>query len=389
MRILQLHTRYRQPGGEDAVVGAERAALERAGHEVCQHLEENPGNAAAGAASLLASVWNPRSAHRVLDVIDRTRPDVAHVHNTWFASSPSVLSALRRRRVPVVMTLHNYRLVCANSLFLRDGVPCEKCLDRGRPWPAVRHRCYRNSRATSAIAATGIAVHRQLDTWTRLVDRFVVLSEFARHRMVRAGLPAQRLVLGSNFVDDPGVRSAAPARSSTVLFVGRLSPEKGVSVLLDAWAKAATGALRLDVIGDGPERARLEQAAPSGVEFLGRRDPAEVMRRLQQARALVIPSVWYEGQPITALEGLAAGTPLVLSDIGGLPEIVGGCVAGWVFPPGRADALAHRLEQLHDDKAVDSRGECARQRYLDAFTPSAAVTRLESLYADARAAVQP
>jgi len=383
MRILQLHTRYRQPGGEDAVVRAEQAALERAGHEVHQHIEENPASPVRATAALVGSLWNPLSARRAMAAIDTAQPDVAHVHNTWFAASPSVLSALRRRRIPVVMTVHNYRMICVNSLFLRDGAPCEKCLDHG-PWPAVRHRCYRGSRATSAVAAAGIAVHRGLDTWSRFVDRFIVLSEFARDRLVRAGLPPQRLVLGSNFVEDPGPRGTAPSASGGVLFVGRLSPEKGVHVLLDAWRAASLRGLHLDVIGDGPDRARLERDAPPGVAFLGRRPAAEVMGQLLRARALVIPSVWYEGQPVTALEGMAAGTPLVLSDIGGLPEVLGGREGGWITPPNRSDTLAQSLEQMTDDHAVDARGAQARQRYVDRFTPPAAVARLEAVYAEAQ-----
>jgi glycosyltransferase involved in cell wall biosynthesis len=383
MRILQLHTRYRHPGGEDAVVRAEREVLEQAGHEVHEHIEENPASPVRAAVALAGSLWNPLSARRVINAIDAARPDVAHVHNTWFASSPSVLSALRRRQIPVVMTVHNYRLICVNALFLRDGAPCEKCLDRG-PWPAVRHCCYRGSRATSAVAAAGIAVHRGLGTWSRFVDRFIVLSEFARGRLVHAGLPPHRLVLGSNFVEDPGPRSTAPSESRDVLFVGRLSTEKGVHVLLDAWRTAACRGLRLDIIGDGPDRGRLEENAPPGVAFLGHRPAAEVMDKLLRARVLIIPSLWYEGQPLTALEGLAAGTPLVLSGIGGLPEILGGREAGWITPPKRPDALAQSLVQLADDDAVDSYGAHARQRYLDAFTPAAAVARLEAVYADAQ-----
>lgn len=383
MRILQLHTRYRQPGGEDAVVRAEQAALKQAGHEVHQHIEDNPVSPVGAAVALAGSLWNPLSARRVVDAVDAARPDVAHVHNTWFASSPSVLSALHRRQIPVVMTVHNYRLICANALFLRDGVPCEKCLDHG-PWPAVRHRCYRGSRTTSAVAAAGIAAHRGLGTWARFVSRFVVLSEFARGRLIRAGLPPHRLVPGSNFAADPGPRSMPPSESREVLFVGRLSPEKGVHVLLDAWRVAAGHGLRLLVIGEGPDRAWLEKDAPPNVAFLGHRPAAEVTNRLLRARALIIPSVWYEGQPVAALEGLAAGTPMVLSDIGGLPEVLGGREAGWISPPNRSDALARRLEQLADDDAVNDRGAHARERYLDAFTPSAAVARLEDVYMNAR-----
>jgi glycosyltransferase involved in cell wall biosynthesis len=216
------------------------------------------------------------------------------------------------------------------------------------------------------------------------VDRFIVLSEFARGRLIRAGLPSHRLILGSNFVEDPGPRSTAPSESRDVLFVGRLSPEKGVHVLLDAWRTAACRGLRLNIIGDGHDRTRLEKDAPPGVVFLGRRPAAEVMGRLLQARALVIPSVWYEGQPVTALEGLAAGTPLVLSGIGGLPEVLGGGEGGWITPVNRSDALARMLKQLANDHAVDAHGAHARQRYLDAFTTPAAVARLEDVYADAQ-----
>jgi len=383
MRILQVHTRYRQLGGEDAVVQAERVALGRAGHEVWQHIEANPTKPAAATAAFVGSVWNPAAARRIAAVIDAVQPDVAHVHNTWFASSPSVLAALRRRGIPVVMTVHNYRLACANALLLRDGAPCEKCLDNG-PWPAVRHRCYRNSRPASAIAAAGIAMHSKLDTWARSVDRFIVLNKFASDRLIRAGLPSQKITLGSNFVEDPGPRQDAPSQSRDVLFVGRIRAEKGLSVLLDAWRSAPPRGLRLVVIGDGPDRSPLQSSAPPGVEFLGHRSSEEVMSAMLRARALVIPSVWYEMQPVTALEGLAAGTPLLLSEIGGLPELLGGRAAGWVNPPDDPRMLARALEPLTDDRAVDDRGLHARQRYLEAYTASAAVSRLETVYESAR-----
>lgn len=380
MRVLQLHTRYRQRGGEDAVVDAEHAVLERAGHEVHQHIEVNPTDPAGAALALGASVWNPLAARRAGAAADAVRPDVVHLHNTWFAASPSVLSAFRTRRIPVVMTVHNFRLVCTNSLFLRDGLPCEDCLGRD-PWPAVRHRCYRGSRAASAVAAAGIAVHRRAGTWARSVDRFVALSEFARGRLVRAGLPNRSVVLGSNFVADPGPRAAPPSASRDVLFVGRISAEKGLHVLLDAWRRAAPPALRLVVVGDGPDRARLAAQAPPGVEFAGRVEPAEVLARMSAARALVLPSVWFEGQPVAALEGLASGTPLVLSEIGGLPEVLGAERAGWRAPPRDVDALVQVLGGLADPAAVDERGAAARRRYAETFTPDAAVARLEALYA--------
>lgn len=379
MRVLQLHTQYRQPGGEDVVVRAERAALRLAGHVVRHHTEENPGTSLHAAVSLAGSVWNPASAHRVRHIVEEFRPDVAHIHNTWFALSPSVLLTLRRRRVPIVMTVHNYRLACANALLLRDGVPCEKCLGHG-PLPAIRHGCYRGSRVLSTIAAAGISIHQGLGTWARLVDRFIVLSEFARGHLTRAGLPEDRLLLGANFVDDPGPRHATPSSSREIIFIGRVAEEKGLHVLLDAWRSARPNGLELTVIGDGAARAQLQYEAPADVKFLGQRPAAQVMSRLLRARALIIPSLWYEGQPIVALEGLAAGTPLVVSGIGGLPEILGRRNAGWVTSPGAAGQLSGILRDLLDDNAVDDRGLQARLRYEETFTRSAAVPRLESAY---------
>jgi len=378
MRVLQLHTRYRQGGGEDAAVRSEAAALRQAGHVVYQHVVTNPDSASSAALTLAGAVWNPLSARRIAALVDTFNPDIAHVHNTWFALSPSVLHALRRRAVPVVMTVHNYRLACANALFFRDGVPCEDCLGR-RPWPAIRHRCYRNNLATSALAATSIGVHQSLGTWSHNVDRFLVLSEFARTRMLRAGLPASKVVLATNFVGDPGGRSSPPSRSGVVLFVGRLSPEKGLDILLHAWRTAAPEGLQLVVVGDGPDRHASEFGAPADVCFLGRQPASEIRRLMLSARALVIPSTWYEGQPMVALESLAAGTPLIVSDIGGLPEIFGDLECGWACEPGNAKGLAVRLDELTDE-SVDERGIQARLRFEQAFTADTAIARLIPAY---------
>jgi glycosyltransferase involved in cell wall biosynthesis len=380
VRILQLHTRYRQAGGEDAVVDADQRVLQEAGHEVVQYLGENPTGTLSAIGAFAGATWNPLAARRLGAVVDDLRPDVAHVHNTWFAFSPSVVAALRDRGVPVVMTVHNYRLACVNALLYRDGRPCEDCLGRGS-LAAVRHRCYRGSGWASAVAASTVAVHRRLDTWSRSVDRFIVLSAFAASRLSRAGVPVDKMVDGSNFVADPGPRDSPPSGSADVLFVGRLSREKGLDILLRAWeSRSAESRLRLVVVGDGPERAALEASAPDGVTFLGKRSRAEVDAMMRSARAVVIPSVWYEGQPVTALEGLAAGLPLVLSRIGGLPEIIGESGAGWTAGPGSVEALVDALRELQDDAAVDRRGAAARGRYLQKFTPAVALARLQHTY---------
>lgn len=377
-RVLQVHTTYREPGGEDAVVESERVALTTSGADVIPYVVANPARTLDATAAVALSAWNPLAARRFGAVVDDVRPDVVHVHNTWFALSPSVLAQARRRRVPVVMTVHNYRMVCANGLFLREGRPCEDCL-LGGARKAVRHACYRGSTITTAAAAAGIGMHRTVGTWARLVDRFLVLSDFARARLVLAGLPADRMVRADNFVPDPGPRPRPASAGDEILFVGRISPEKGLDVLLTAWRLLSPDRLRLVVIGDGPELARLKASAPPSVDFLGRRPPDVVARRLLDARALVLPSVWYEGQPLVGLEALAAGLPVVASDLGGLPELIGDDGAGVLVPPGDPEALAAALDGL-DDLAVAAMSHRSRARYERLFTPEVAVQQRLRLY---------
>jgi glycosyltransferase involved in cell wall biosynthesis len=379
VRVLQLHTRYREPGGEDAVVHAEAELLRRSGHEVVQYQVDNPPGAAGAAGSLALSPWNPLAARSVQRLAAQTRPDVAHVHNTWYALSPAVVWALRRAGVPIVMTLHNYRLVCANAQLFRDGAPCEDCVGAS-PWHGVQHRCYRDSVLASLPAAATIALHDRLRTWTRRVDLFLVLNEFARARFARGGLPPDRIQVKPNFVPDPGRRTAPAGSSGTVLYVGRLSPEKGVEVLVDAWRRLDEGPLELVVIGDGPLLERLQRRPGARLRFEGRLPAAEVRRRMLEARALVLPSVWYEGQPMAVLEALAAGLPVLGADIGGVPELLGPLGRDWLAAPGRVDSWTEALRALLDRDRVDAASARARELYERSFSAAPAVRALEDAY---------
>ena len=378
MRILQVHTRYREAGGEDAVTRAEAALLAGAGHDVVTYVVQNPQQRVATAASLLASAWNPVAAARLRAVARRVRPDVAHVHNTWFALSPSVVAALDGAGVPVVMTLHNYRLLCANASLFRDGRPCEDCVGT-HPWHGVRHRCYRRSVVGSAAAAATIAANRTLGTWNRHVGLFLALNEFARRRFVAGGLPADKVRVKPNFVLDPGQRAAPPSRSRTVLYVGRLTPEKGVGDLLDAWRALAPADLELVVIGDGPLRAELARRPPPAVRFAGRLDPKAVQEWMLRSRALVFPTWLFEGQPISVLEAFACGLPVLASRLGGNAELVGRGGAGWLVPSRDPAALARALGAL-DDPGVDQAGERARRLYEQDFGDRRNLRLLEAAY---------
>jgi hypothetical protein len=183
MKILQIHNKYRQPGGEEGVVATEASLLREGGHEVIQHVAQNPSSAIAATRGLILAPWNPGVARAAQELAEDHRPDIAHVHNTWFVLSPSIYKGLRSAGVPVVLTLHNYRLLCTNGSLFRDGRPCFDCVGTN-PWHGVRHRCYRNSAAMSAVAATTIALHRHRGTWDQEVDLFLALTDFARELFI-------------------------------------------------------------------------------------------------------------------------------------------------------------------------------------------------------------
>ncbi len=381
--LLQVHNRYLNPGGEDAVVVAEREVLTGAGHRVELHEVQNPSGPLASATALALSPWNPFSAAALSRVIDSHRPDLAHVHNTWYSLSSSVLSTLRRRRIPTVMTLHNYRVACLNGQLLRDGEICRLCVGRA-PLPGIRYRCYRGSLPQSVAVAGAIGLQRVLDLWEEAVDLFVVMSDFSRLLLLDTALPPERIRVKPHFVPDAGARTSPPSSSSTVLFVGRLSAEKGIGMLLDAWSISDTADLTLRIIGDGPLRADVEQRGLARVELAGWMSPDELAKELRSARALLFPSVSYEPFGLVLIEGMAAGMPVVASGAGGIPEVIGD--AHPALLPGRGDVAAwsETLSMLaYAGIDLDAVGEANRERYLALYTPTVGLAALERTYAEA------
>ncbi len=379
MRVLQIHNQYREAGGEDSVVASEAQALIQAGHEVVQHQVQNPSGRLRGMAALAMSPWNPASAHQLRSLAASLRPDVAHVHNTWFSLSPAIFGSLRRAGTPVVMTLHNYRLLCCNALLFRDGKPCQLCVG-SHPWHGLHHLCYRGSVGASAAAAATIAVNRLAGTWSRNVDLFLVLTEFGRDLFLRGGMAEERLVVKPNSVPDPGLRSNPPSASKTVLFVGRLSEDKGLLPLLNAWRDARPEGLELLVVGDGPLRDQLGGGHPGSVQMAGRLPRDRVRELMLSARALVFPSIWYEGQPMVLLEALAAGLPILAANLGGTAATLRGADPNWLVEAGEGGAWQAGLARLGDDAAVDAAGRQARQLYEQSFTPARSLTGLEEAY---------
>lgn len=385
-RILIVHNRYRQWGGEDSVVENEIALLKHAGCQVETLIVSNDRieGIAAKAAVALHTISNPRGYAQVAAAIARHDPDIVHVHNFFPRISPAVFAACGDAGIPAVWTLHNFRVACANGLLFRNGEPCEECLGRV-PWPAVLHRCYRGSPTGSAAVAAMIAYHRRAGTWRHKVARFIVLSEFAREIALRAGIPAERIAIKPNFVADP-VSASSISKDSTsrsgALFVGRLSIEKGVSVLIDAWRKLPD--IPLIVIGDGPLRSQLEADAPANVRFAGFTQRADVIQAMQRAQALVLPSVCYENFPMTAVEAMAAGTPVIASRLGALASIVRDGTDGLHFAPGNADDLAQVAGTAFSlPDRLTRLGEAARENWRSNMSPERNLEQLLAIYQQA------
>jgi len=391
MKILLVHNSYQQPGGEDVVFSQERQLLERAGHQVLTYSRSNWEIAGYSALKLVAlggrMMWARDSRREIASLLHRQKPDLVHVHNTFLMVSPSIYSACSEADIPVVQTLHNYRLLCPAATFFRHGGVCEECLEHGL-WRGVLHGCYRDSRAETSAVALMLTVHRWLATWSEMVDCFIALSEFSRHKFIQGGIPAEKLAVKPNFVyADPGCR----ARSGEyALFIGRLSPEKRVITLLAAWQRLQVP-IPLRIIGGGPEGESLEahakQMGLSDVRFFGQLPRDDVIAALKGARYLVFPSEWYENFPMTIAEAFACGVPVIASRLGAMQEIVEDGRTGLHFKPGDADDLAAKVDWAWTHpREMEEMGREARTEYEAKYTAERNYEMLMKIYAKAIAA---
>lgn len=375
IRILLAHNAYQHKGGEDTVVEAEIALLRAHGHAVETYFRSNDDVAGMSSLALARdTLWSPQTSHDLVKQIGRFQPDVIHVHNTFPLISPSLYWAAERAGVPVVQTLHNFRLMCLNGLFLRAGKVCEDCMGH-LPWRGVARACYRESHAASAALAGMLALHRGLGTYQNKVARYIALNGFCRDKFIEGGLPAERVVVKPNFVD---FAAPEPLARAGLLFVGRLSVEKGVATLAAAMALLPDAALR--VAGEGPEAGLLDGVA--GVARLGSLAGEAVRQEMSRAAALVVPSIWYENFPRTIVEAFACGLPVIASRIGALADIVTDGETGLLFEPGNPRDLADKLAwaQAHPEQMA-AMGRTARAQYEAEFSAEVNYRRLMDIYA--------
>jgi glycosyltransferase involved in cell wall biosynthesis len=387
MKILLVHNTYQDRGGEDVVFEQEQRLLKAAGHEVLayqRHNHEIRQYSTVRRISLIGrTVWASDSHREFADLLRQNRPEIVHVHNMFPLISPSIYWVCRKQQVPIVQTLHNYRLFCAGANFFRSGKVCDECMD-GHFWRGVRYGCYRDSRIETAPVALMLSLHHAQKTWHRMVDRYIVLTAFARQRFVKAGLSADKITVKPNSVDpDPGMRTA---EGSYALYVGRVSQEKGVPTLLKAWQQLPrTYALR--VIGDGPARAQLESEAVahglSNVTFYGHQPRERVIEAMKGAHFVIFPSEMYENLPLTIIEAFACGVPVLASKHGAMQEIVEDGGTGSFFPPGDAEELARIVARAWEQpERLRSFGEQARKEYETKYTAAANCRRLLEIYQD-------
>lgn len=391
LRVMVVHNRYRseQPSGEDRVVDQESALLRDAGVDVERFLRHSDDIAGmsfpAKAAVPLRVPWNPRARQELARELRASRPDVVHIHCTFPLLSPSVLAACSDVGVPAVATLHNYTQVCAPGTFYRDGRICTDCAG-GSALPAVRHGCYRGSPLATVPVAVGLAANRT--RWWTGVSRFLCISRSQRDLLVQAGLPAARMAVHHNIVPDPGVRRRGLGEH--VLYLGRLTEEKGLRTLMAAWERLPDPALPLVVAGSGPMQHEVAAwaAGRADVRFLGLQQRSACVELLSRAAAVVAPSVWLETFGLVVVEAMAAGVPVVASAHGAFVELVDDGVTGLLSRPGDAAALADRLSEVVRDATRNrAMGMAARARYDRDFVPAAGVRRLVSGYRAAIAGV--
>lgn len=386
MKVMIVHNAYQQRGGEDTVVATEARLLAERGHDVVFYGRHNNELQDRGPFARIAAgfeaIWAQNSFNELKNLLRQEKPDVAHFHNTFPLISPSGYYACSAAGVPVVQTLHNYRLLCPGGQFLRAGQICEECLDRAVPWPAVAHACYRDSRPATAAVSAMLTTHRALGTWQRKVDVYVALSEFARNKFIQGGLPEERIVVKPNSVDidDEPKRT----RGEYALFVGRHSQEKGLRVLIEAWSHSRAK-IPLRIAGDGPLRWELERVAKDrslkNVAFLGALPTHEVHQQMRDARFLVVPSIWYEGLPMTVAEAFACGVPVICSQIGSLEEIVADGRTGLHFQMGDARALATKAEWAWTHPGeMEEMGRAARREYESKYAPDRNYESLLRIY---------
>ncbi|MEX0965806.1 MAG: glycosyltransferase family 4 protein [Bacteroidia bacterium] len=366
MKILQVHNFYKFSGGEDQACENERNLLESNGHQVIRYEKDNSAIDKMSAGQKLSlmwkTTWNKDTIPEVTVLLRREKPDVCHVHNFFPLISPSVYQACKNEGVPVVQTLHNFRLMCANGIFLRDGQACEKCLHHSN-FNAVRYKCYRDSAVQSLAVEHMITTHQKRNTWNKLVDAFICLSEFSKQKFVQAGLAAEKIRLKPNFLfSDPDPDYSG---DGSAIFVGRFEEAKGAQIILQAARKLPD--LEFNIVGE--VIIDVKKADYPNIRFLGKLPHQQVIERIRESSFMVFPSLCYEQLPLTIIEAFACGKPVIASHLGNMKNMVEDKLNGLFFETGNPDDLVAKVSELVNHPGrMNELGKQARQTFEKRYT---------------------
>ena len=381
MKILQVHNFYQQKGGEDQVCAAEYKLLTDRGNQVSQYFVHNDAIKNISAFEVTCrTIWNNQAYSEITNLIEAEKPDIVHAHNTFPLISPAVYYAASAQGVPVVQTLHNYRLLCPAATLFRNGRVCEECVGASVPYRSVVYGCYRQSRSATAVTAAMLVTHRMAQTWSTKVQAFIALTDFSKAKFVQGGLPPDKILIKPNcLAEDPGIGSGSGAYA---LFAGRLTEEKGLRTLVTAWERLSP-AIPLKIAGEGPLSNWLQtrlRVLPN-VQWLGQCDRAEMMSLLGDAAFVVFPSEYYENLPMTIIEAFARGTPVIASRLGSIEEIIQDGYNGFHFSPGDADDLRTRVDAVASNpEQLRPMRQAARLSYERNYTAGGNYILLMNLY---------
>lgn len=386
MKVLMAHNYYREAGGEDESFKAESGLLQARGCSVSLFTRDNNDIRKAGIISKInlvrRTIWAEDSVRDLRVLIKREKPHIVHFQNTFPLISPAAYQVCFSEGIPVVQSLRNYRLLCPNALFFRDNHPCEDCLGKVVPWPGVWHACYRESHIQSAVVASMLAYHHRLKTWKTQVDMYIALSEFSRQKFIEGGIVPEKIVVKPNFVIDRGYNKE---REDYVVFVGRLSREKGLFTMLDGWRRLSH--IPLVIIGGGPLHGELltfiDKENLPHVKLMGRLPNSDALEIIRHARFLIFPSEWYETFGRVVIEAYSMGLPVIASRIGAVTELIHDNGTGLLFDVGDPSDLAEKVDWLWTHpKESTQMGKDARKEYEDKYTPERNFNLLMNIYSN-------
>jgi glycosyltransferase involved in cell wall biosynthesis len=381
MRILTAHNYYQIRGGEDESYTAEKKLLEVMGHEVEAYEEHNDRISSLSKLQLAqTTIWSQEVYQHFKKQFQATKYDLVHVQNFFPLISPSLYYAAKEAGIPVVQTLRNYRLLCPNALFFRNGQVCEDCMGQVVPISGIIHGCYRESKLATAGVTAMLTVHRSWKTWTKMVDTYITLTEFARQKFIEGGLPGEKILVKPNFLScDPGM---GMGKGGYALYVGRLSVEKGVDTLIEAW-KGLSSQIPLKIVGEGSLTPLVELAATQNpqIQVLGRLPASQVYELMGEAMMVIFPSQWYETFGRVAVEAFAKGTPVIGANIGAIAELITPGRTGLLFAPGNhQDLIAQVQWVLNHPHSWQEMRQYARLEYETKYTAEVNYQQLIAIY---------